>query len=160
MRLHIETSGKIEFAVELLDDIFPEMADLFTQHYEEIAGHKDKIKLAPDMFRYTEMEKLGKLLICTIREQGRLIGYSLYFVDTHIHYKHTLFAMNDILFLLPEYRKDGLALKLLAYCEVQMRRLGVDIAGIHMKTYASFDKLCELAQYDFTEKIYTKYIKE
>lgn len=164
MRKHIETAdfrgGTIEYAQENFDNLFPDMIDLFTKHYKEIAAYQDKIKLVPDLAKYRLLEEQEKLLCYTVRIGNKLIGYSLYFKDTHIHYSNDIFAVNDILFIRPDYRKGTIAVRLLAYCELRLRGEGVSVISIHMKAEHGFERLCEYAGYDFMEKIYTKCIKE
>lgn len=103
MNFNIESVCDVRFCIE----------DLIGLHYEELTANKDAIELAPDFDRYQELENLGKLAIFTVRDPayedrgypgGKLVGYSIFFIDAHIHYRNQTFANNDIIFLHKDYR--------------------------------------------------------
>lgn len=99
-------AGKLLFAVEQFKDAIDEARPLLRRHWEEIAKNKALLKLDPDMETY---DRIGEnLLLITARRDGHLVGYFLWFLIKHPHYKHVSVAEEDLHFLLPEYRR-GLA---------------------------------------------------
>lgn len=59
---------------EILFDVVHEVDDLLQMHYEEVALHRDRIKLNPLWDQYAALEKLGMLIIYTARDDdGRLV---------------------------------------------------------------------------------------
>ena len=80
----------ITFQKEAPEPFTQEAMDLFQKHYEEIAERTDVIVLDPDLKRYNNLYSQNMLEIHTIRDDGKLVGYSLWFVMNHIHYKNSL----------------------------------------------------------------------
>lgn len=152
--------SKITYQQEAYDDIKFEIQPLLYQHWQEIAMYKDKIDLEPDWERYAELDRAGKLHIVTVRDDGELIGYYITLITKGLHYKNTVYGMNDILLLKPEYRNAGVGKNLFQFAEDLLRQEGVTVMTIHMKAYQPFDALCEKLGFDYAERLYTKYIGE
>lgn len=144
----------ITFDTENVDDVRDDIENLIQEHYEELCAHRDIIKLAPDWTRYKALEDACKLLVYTVRDGGILVGYSVWFVDVHIHYSGQLFANNDIIFLSKSHRNvttwwtvtcstvkrwfgcapsNSTGKQLIAYSEAQLKLIGVTKAIWHIK---------------------------
>lgn len=150
--------SKITYQQEHYDDIKFEVQPLLFQHWQEIAMYKDKIELEPDWSRYEDLANSGKLHIVTVRDDGELIGYYISIISKGLHYKNTVYGINDILLLKPEYRNAGVGKGLFEYAEDLLKKEGVTVMTVHMKSYQPFDKLCEHLGFDYAERLYTKYI--
>lgn len=99
--------------------------DLIAGHWEEVACDKDVIPLAPDWERAFKLQHAEVLWTAGLRdEKGSLIGYNAFHVTTHIHYRHTLHAVNDVIFLDPDARGSA-GLRLIRGTEELLRELGV-----------------------------------
>lgn len=150
----------MQFAEETYYQVVEDIKPLIKQHWEQIAVNKDKIKLNPDWQAYEDLNLAGHLKIYTARDNGKLVGYFIVGVSTHIHYKDHKFANNDILFVQPNSRAGMTGYKLINFAEQQLKKLGVSVININTKTHAPFDKLLERMGYDLTEKNFGKYIGE
>lgn len=128
----------ITFQREQVLDVADEIEDLLRMHYEEVALHKEAIPLDPDWPRYVSLEEVGQLAVYTARDDGRLVGYSVFFLYQHIHYKQTRIASNDVLFLHPDYRKGTCGIKLIKHSEQQLKSLGVNKVTWHIKFNKDF----------------------
>lgn len=148
----------ITFQEESLVDCLEEMKPLFENHWDEIALHKDKIKLNPDYDKYLLMDKLGMLHVMTARDDGKIVGYFISFIQPHMHYKDTVFAMNDILFIHPDYRKGSIGFKLFKKAEESLKGIGVDVVLIHAKVKNDFKPLMDKLGFNRAEYSYSKYI--
>lgn len=148
----------IEFSVEKFEDIIEELKPLLQAHWEEVEIYQDKIKLNPDYNKYQIMSDQDMLHMVTARLDGRIVGYYISFIMPHMHYQNHKFAFNDILYLDPTMRKGFTALKLFKYAENSLKEIGVSVITIHTKVDIPFDTLCEYLNYDYAERIYTKYI--
>jgi L-amino acid N-acyltransferase YncA len=148
----------MRLAQELFVDVYAEAIPLLIAHYEEIAWNKDKIQLDPDLERYKMLERQGKLKIYTLRnDEGRLVGYAAWLVLAHLHYKSTLCAANDVIYVAPAAR--GIAgTRLLKFSEAELRKLGVQVLGLHIKTVLNWGPLAECLKYERTESNYHKWI--
>jgi hypothetical protein len=98
---------QVAFAVESFTHVWKEAQPLTRPHWEEIAKNKGLLRLNPDLEKYALLDRSGNLLLVTARFDGRLVGYFLWIVMGHPHYRHVLVAEEDLHFLSPEYRSGG-----------------------------------------------------
>jgi GNAT superfamily N-acetyltransferase len=153
----------IAFANETVAQVLHEIEPLLQAHWEEIASYKDKVPLAPDYDQYRMLETAGKLLICTARDGGRLIGYSVYLVHRGIHYSKNLMATNDVFYIVPEYRLKVVggvltAVALLEHAEKNLRARGVSVISLHIKVWKDWSSLAERQGYRRVEYIHQKFL--
>ncbi len=119
-----------------------EIVPLFTNHWKEIANHQGVIPLDPDFDKYQNVEDNNMLRIYTARDDGKLIGYFISFVSPHMHYKSTIYALNDIMYIDPSYRGSTVGFRLIKGAMVDLKsNCGVDKLVIHMKVTHEFRKL-------------------
>lgn len=124
----------ITFQREILYDVMDDAAPLLEMHYQELTLNKERIVLAPIWERYAALEAAGLLVLFTARDEGALIGYSAFFVQSHIHYADTLVASNDVLFLHPDARKKPtVGIRLIKFSERELKTLGVNKITWHAK---------------------------
>ena len=95
--------GSVQFAIEPFKKAYADAAPLMILHWNEIARNKGLMTLNPDVERYEAIEQ--KLLLITARSEGKLVGYFLWIMVNHMHYKHVSVAEEDLHFLLPEFRR-------------------------------------------------------
>jgi len=130
---------KLLLQCEPVLQVKPEMEPLLEDHYQELTLHKDKIKLDPDWDLYDKLEKSKQFYLLTARDEstGQLIGYSAWFVKPHIHYKNTIVAANDVLFLHKEHRQGMTGIRLIKYSEQEMKKYAHKITW-HVKSENDF----------------------
>lgn len=148
----------IKFATESYYDVIEEIKPLLEAHYEEVAWYQDEVPFDPDYEKYEVMANTGLLHIVTARDDGKLIGYFVSLVASGMHYKQTKFALNDILFVHPDYRGGSVAYKMFKYAFAALKEIGVDIITIHMKTDAPFEPLCLALGMAKQEYLYSIYL--
>ena len=139
-------------------DAIAELRPMFEKHWEEVAINKDKIKLNPDYKQYETLQELGTLALFTARDDGKLVGYSVFFMVPHLHYSDHRFAMNDIIFLMPEYRATMLGAQLVQFAEDELKSVGIDYISYHFKTHLPYGKGLEFMGYEHSENLFGKYI--
>lgn len=103
--------------------ICDEMGPLMDVHLSE-TGDMEAADFKPDFARYIAAADSGVLRLFTVRDNGALVGYALFVVDKHMHYSGTLFAAQDILFLLPQYRGKRSS-DFIAWCDLHLELEGV-----------------------------------
>lgn len=86
--------------------------DMIAAHHAEVGVHKEDMPLACDWEKYEALEYQGILRLLGARFDGQLVGYASFLVMPHLHYRTTVHAMNDAIFVRPEHRRTGLALEL------------------------------------------------
>jgi len=154
----------IAFASESVDQSLVEGEAMVRAQWEEVALHKDRIELAPDYDQYRKLEAAGKLLICTARDDGKLVGYNAYFVHRGIHYSKNIVATNDVFYIAPEYRlrvatgRVLIAAALLEYAEEKLKALGVSVISLHIKVRKDWSGLAEKLGYARVEYVNQKYV--
>lgn len=111
--------------VEPFSEIVREVKPLLQRHWEELALDKEEVPLDPDWPRYARLEASGQLSVVTVRENGRLVGYSWMVIGPSLHYRSTLEAVMDIFWLAPEVRGRMGGRRLFRAVERELRRRGV-----------------------------------
>jgi GNAT superfamily N-acetyltransferase len=144
------------FQQEFIVNIKDECSSLIEAHWEEIALNKDIIKLSPDWQAYKNLEDSGVLRIFTVRSDSVLVGYFVLFVRTHIHYSEHLFAVNDVIYLHPDFRRGSVASKLIKFAESCLKEDGVKVMVVNSKVHAPFDPLLKRLKFDHVENTFMK----
>lgn len=149
-------ASEVTFAQEDGKRILVEGMPLFQEHWREIATHQD-IELAPHVAAYEAAADSGSLKAFTARADSyKLIGYAVYFVNPSLHYMNSLQAAQDILFVRKEYRRGTVGMRLIAYADEQLRRMGVQVVYQHVKAAHNFGPLLERLGYQHVEHIYSR----
>lgn len=148
----------MKFQLEILTpDLYVEMYPLFEEHYEEIAHFKD-IPLKPDVELYLKSQDIGLLRVFTARkEDNEMVGYNVFFTKHNGHYKDSLNASQDIIFVRKAQR--GFGLKFIEWCDEQLRNEGVDVVYHHVKAAHNFGPKLEKQGYVLVDLIYAKKLK-
>ncbi len=142
------------FAEEKIKDCIGEAAPLLDKHWAEIAHYKD-INLNPDYEQYFKANDAGFLKCFTARcDKGKLIGYAVYFIKPHVHYRQSIWASQDVLFIDKEYRGRGGMF--IFWCDDRLREAGIQVVTHHVKAAHNWGRLLERGGYDLQDLIYTK----
>jgi len=120
------------FARESSDTVINEIAPLLEAHWAEIAHYPD-ILVHVDYDAYLRLEANGQLRIYTIRVGVELVGYALFTVRHSLHYRSSLQAHQDVLYLAPTYRRGRVGWKFIAWCDTQLKAEGVQVVYQHTK---------------------------
>lgn len=145
----------MKYARETLEQVADELQPLLEAHWREIAHFQD-IELNPDWEFYAAMQEIGRLRFYTARHDGRLVGYCVFFVSPNRHYKQSLQAAQDILFLHPDYRNAGNGRALILFCDDQLRAEGVQATYQHVKAAHDFGPLLIHCGYQLVDLIYAR----
>ena len=138
----------------------PEMAAIYPLHWEELALDKDKPEAALDPIWeiYAERDAAGQLLLVTLREAGRLIGYYLGFKAPGLHYRKCLTYHMDIFYVLPEARRRMGGKRLLRQVIAECKRVGVKRMFCGEKLHAPAGRLYEAMGFLPVERIHSLWI--
>lgn len=148
----------MKFSRENAHQFIPEAMSLFSLHWGEVGHYKD-IPLEIDFETYNKLEDSGTLRIYSAREDdNKVVGYSFYFLKNNVHYKSSLQASQDIIFLHPDKRKTGLGLSFIDWCDGELRKEGVQVVYHHVKTKKelNFGPLLEKLNYELIDLVYGK----
>lgn len=132
-----------------------ELEMIFPEHYEELCVTKE-FPLEPDYDAYRRLATAGMLRTITCRCDGELIGYIVFTVSPHLHYKSCKTAFEDIYYVKKEFRKGRIGIRLFKYAEDVLKQFGVKRIVMHTKIHLDNSKLFEYLGYKHTDKLYTK----
>lgn len=132
-----------------------EMQELFPKHYEELCVTKD-FPLVPDYDAYKALDDAKMLRAVVCRTESEVIGYIIFIVQPHLHYKTCITAFEDIYYIKPEYRKGRIGIRLFQYAEKVLKASGVNRIIMHTKVHLDNSRLFEYLGYKNSDKLYTK----
>jgi GNAT superfamily N-acetyltransferase len=143
------------FTRELAHDLWPEIMPLLEAHKREVAHYPD-IRLEVDVEAYNLAEESGCLRCYTARVAGRLVGYLVLFVRANLHYRQSVQAVQDVLFVVPAFRITRVPTRLIAFAEAQLRCEGVQVLYQHMKAARHEEALMQMLGYTLIDHIWGK----
>ena len=129
--------------------------ELLYRHWQEIAHFPD-IPLCVKWEDYEAHEAAGKLRIFTVRDRRELVGYACYAVGTAPHYASSVQAVQDVLFLAPEYRRFSIGRRLVSQADRTLAAEGVQATYQHSKVAHPIDALLKREGYEIVETIWAK----
>ena len=103
---------------------------------------------------FTGSRKRSVLCLST----GELVGYSICFLREH-HHDGRLYAINDAIYVVPEYRKGEIAKRLFQYEKIEAACQGADCHTISMKPHKRFGNLLEELGYRPLEITFSQELK-
>jgi len=133
------------------EELVAELHDLFSMHCDEISVFGEKV--SPDLKVYGALAENNAINIFVAREKGMAIGYIIFFLSNHLHYKNMRVASQDLLYLHPDYRKGMTGLKLIKEAEAT---LDVDCILQNTKSSRDLGPLFERLGYEKMETIYMR----
>ena len=153
-----------QFSVEPWAQAVPELKELFPLLWEEVALHKDKMVAKCDEGQYAALDKIGCLHLVTARDKGKIVGYVLFLTVPAGHYEGAgLFALSDMYFTRPEYRKGGFGAKLLAFADFTVKQKvinGRKVVRILISHKVAHDRsgIFKALGYEPCDVMYSKYV--
>jgi hypothetical protein len=145
----------VKYAVEDFGDFIEEFKQIIPAHYDELCVAKD-FPLDPNWEAYGRVYVAGMLKCITARTEDELVGYALFIVQPHIHYKTCKTAFEDVYFLKKEHRLGRTGIRLFQFAEEALRADGVNRVIMHTKIHVDNSRLFEYLGYKYTDKLYTK----
>jgi len=138
-----------------------EAADLITEHWEELALNKDKIRLCPDVVKYKQLQDLNILHNVVVYKDDEIVGYSVLLVQPHLHYANDVYASVDVIYVSKNHRQSSVGARLLVTTEDYAKSIGVAVIMHHAKPYVPMIiRPLEKLGYTLYEQIYGKYLGE
>jgi len=147
----------MNFARETLDQCFEDALPLFRPHYEEVSWDKGHIPLEINFKAYLQIEQLGHLVCFTARENGVLVGYTMWLVDYPLEYASTQHAIANTVYMDPAHR-NGSGIRLLQFAESELRDMGVRVLSLDVKRINDWGRIAGSLGYEATDTKYQKYI--
>lgn len=113
--------------VESFQAAIPELMRLTPQHWSELALYRDRMPLAPQWDEYVRRERAGSLFLAAVRRDGRMAAYYIAQVAPGFHYRLTLTAHMDVMYVTPDDKGAGLCLPLMKTVKRELERRGAQL---------------------------------
>jgi len=136
-----------------------EMLPLWNDHHRETAN-KFYGPLNPQLETYLACDKNGCLYIFTARNKGILVGYQVFIVSEQLHSRDQIQAVQDVLYLKPEYRKGLTGYKFMKWCINELKNEGVDVVHQVISARNDFGKILERMGFQLEDLTYAKLLQE
>jgi GNAT superfamily N-acetyltransferase len=133
----------LTITIEPFLDALPELRPLFDRQWAELANHKD-IPLNPDYDFYTAADHTGLLVTYIARLEGAVVGYALFIMRAHPHYKAHGWAMCDIIWVDTNHRGRRIGGRMFDFVETDLKRREVSV--IHMRTKVDHHELAAMLE--------------
>lgn len=148
--------GRLTFRAERFADVLPELHELHKTHWLETEKHRHGLAMNPDYDAMADQERAGQMLQFTARDCDSLVGNVRLYIRTSMH-TQTLYAVEDTLYLRPEYRAGRNALRFMQYAEACLRAIGVREIRADTKNTAPAGAL--LMKHMGYQPVATQYVK-
>lgn len=113
-----------KFQREKWADVEEDILSLSHAHHQEVVDYENE-PLDINTDHYRKLDQHDHIMVFTARKRGKLIGYGVFIISSHPHYRKTIRAMQDSIFIHPKEREGWLGYKFLRFCDDQLRQAGV-----------------------------------
>jgi len=144
---------------ERIEDLVDEIKPLHAAHWAETESYRHGIELNADYDYMVNAERQGRFILFTVRYEGTLVGNCMMYLSKSTHTQKWV-AEEDTIFILPEYRKGRLGVRLIRYVEDVLRNMGISEIRITVKTVNTVAKLMMRMGYAHTGNQLTKVFEE
>jgi len=134
------TGRAIAYTEERFSDLREEGAGLFALHWFESAADRG-VPLEVWWDYYRTMEAAGLMLTVVARSAGRMIGYAVYAIGPHPHYKSLIVGHSDCYFADPSYAKGWVGINLFRDAERRLAARGVHVVTANVKLHVKRGRL-------------------
>ena len=156
----------IKFYYEKLDNnLKNELLKIIEVSKEEVYGNKKNKALYNSLNEnyndlnwqhYLALQEKGLLVLATMRDDGKLVGYYAASCYYHNQSKGLFCAYVEHVHVLKEYRKDKNAIKLINFAEEKLKKLGVKSMTWGINPKLGTDKLLNYLGWSVDEVIFSK----
>lgn len=131
--------------------LIEELRPLLVEHFAESEHFKD-IELEPNFDAYAQLDNAGMLRVFTVRVDKELVGYSILFVMPSYHYKNSIQAHHDVLFVKKDHR--GIGRSFIQFCDSELRDEGVQVVYQSVKLSANHGPLLQRIGYEPVDLVF------
>lgn len=141
---------------ELTPEFWAEAFPLLAAHWAEVAHYKD-IPLDPHIENYSQLQATNRVRIFTLRrgDQRELVGYAAFFLSHNLHYRSTLQAQQDVIYVDPSERGTT-GYRFIKDCDEALRTEGIRVVYHHVKAAHNFGPMLERIGYELVDHIYAR----
>jgi GNAT superfamily N-acetyltransferase len=149
----------VTFVLEKFDDVIEDLKPIVYEHWNEVGAGQGKVFLDPDYSFYKKASDSGKVVFYTARENGELVGYAVYFINSNPNARNTLWAVSAFVGVRPDMRKKGIGSGLLNLAERDLKNRGAVVMQTMTKVaHPALSRLLEANGHTQEDVTYTKFI--
>jgi len=138
------------------DDLRVHGLELLDEHYDELCVDKGALRLDPAWDRYESLIASGAMFALCVWIGSELIGYSACLVQPHLHYRRSIWAYNDVLFVRKQHRRGTIGVRLIKATEEEAAKRGANVMAWHAKEGTALQEILPSMSYRLQETIYTR----
>jgi GNAT superfamily N-acetyltransferase len=148
----------ITYQVEPWSEFIKDALPLLQIHWEEVdKGQHPELDM--DWETYKNLETAKILLVMTVRDDFKLVGYSVNLICPALRFKTIKHSFADLFFILKEYRKGFVGVNLFKEVEKVAKTLGVEKIYMGSRANKNLNSLFKRLGYTPYEEVYSKDIK-
>jgi hypothetical protein len=147
--------GTVVFKVESVVKCWREILLLLKAHWEEVTYDPDMLP-QPDMTEYECIERGNGLKLFTARDDGKLIGYCIMFINYSMHYGYAKQAVQDLLYIKPEHRGGDMLERFIKHIDAELQAEDVKLVFQMVKPSRDFGKKLLAMGYRHDETVYSR----
>lgn len=142
----------IAYNVESFSKVYEESKLMQLDNNEEICLFDLPLDVDMELFKLCELE--GSLRTFTVRDEGELVGYAVFFLFEHPHHKTSLQAKQDVIFIRRDKRGRGITF--IKYCDDELKKDGVEFVQHCIPTSNDWSPVLKRLGYRKLEEVYTR----
>jgi len=152
----------IEVKTETWAAIDAEIEEVAAFHWQDLALDKLLFTRDLDHAQYRLLDEMGRMHVVTVRDDGKLVGYAVWFVmPHHLHYMSSgPVALADMYYLMKPYRKGGIGVRMFQESERGLKERGVIRAHASSKVHEDNTRMFELMGWKHTDNTVSKLLTE
>lgn len=151
-----DVTSSPRFTNERIADCWAEAQELIKANQRE-TGFVDEAHFQPDVHFYLSAEERGLYRLFTMRHDGELTGYQVFYIGPHPRYPGVPTALQDTLYVTPAKRGIASA-HFIRYADEELEREGLrPIRQVSVK--CDYSRLLEHEGYVLVERTYAKQVK-
>ena len=144
----------MKFSKEKISDCLEEAKPLLDLHYKELVEFPE-IPLDPDFDHYIWMENHRLNRCFVVRDDnGRMVGYSVFTLSPHRHYRSQTVACMDVLFIREDAR--GCGGHFIKFIDKELKEEGINFLGYSVNAKHNYSIILERMGYRLIDLVFIK----
>ena len=130
---------------------------LLTAYYDETIVDLG-LKFDADFAAYIDANERGRMVCIGARDDGKVIGIACFFITPYLYSRNYILAIQDLLYIVPEYRKGWTGIRLIKTAEKLLKSRGVGMIDLVCRPHMDNTSLYERLGYKYAEKRFSKLV--
>lgn len=111
-----------------------------------------------DFAAYIDANARGRMVCISARDDDKVVGIACFFLTPYLYSRNYILAIQDLLYILPEYRKGWTGIRLIKESEKLLKSRGVGMIDLVCRPHMDNTSLYERLGYKYAEKRFSKLV--